>query len=416
MASVLFTDIVGFSRNPLEKQSDLLDSLQQIVRETQEYRRAEQAGSLIKLPTGDGMALVFFHDPVAPVRCALEIQNALKSHPELPLRTGVHTGPIYRQSDIKDNINVVGGGINLAQRVMDCGDAGHILLSRAVADVLEQLNDWPDYLKDLGFVEVKHGLQIQIFNIVRDGVGNPEIPSKLKALHRAASGSRKRLLPVWIGLGLLAIAAGTWLALRPTPAQTTLATSVPGAGATKRTLDYHVMLQKFRDDKPFGAAKQLPGEAGEIESGNGFHLVISAEEPGHLYVLHETLESKSAKPDFHIFFPSPKVRNGSSRLLKDDEIQIPESNDAYLKFDSQTGTEKTWIVWSLEQVPELEPLKEFATDKYVGVIDAAKATTLPQLLGKFQPEKLPETDSENKLTRLRSSSDVLVHFIKWEHY
>src|SRR5207244_4737644 len=125
---------------------------------------------LVKLPTGDGMALVFFTDPLAPVRCAVDIQKALKDHPAIQLRTGVHTGPIYRQADIKDNINVVGGGINLAQRVMDCGDAGHILVSRAVAEVLEQLNDWPQYLKNLGTFEVKHGVPLELFNVVREGV------------------------------------------------------------------------------------------------------------------------------------------------------------------------------------------------------------------------------------------------------
>ena len=213
MASVLFTDIVGFSRNSLEKQRMLLDHLQQIVRGTNEYQLAEKIGGLIKLPTGDGMALVFFHDPVAPVRCAVEIQNVLKAHPGLPLRTGIHTGPVYRQSDIKDNINVVGGGINIAQRVMDCGDAGHILVSRAVADVLEELDEWPPCVKDLGFVEVKHGLRIQIFNVTRDGAGNAELPGKCKAVLPMPTPPPpvpRSKLPLWVGLGVVVLAAGGW--------------------------------------------------------------------------------------------------------------------------------------------------------------------------------------------------------------
>src|SRR6266853_68017 len=148
MAAVLFMDIVRFSLNPLEKQTELLRTLQTIVRATEQFGKAQAAGDLISLPTGDGMALAFFHDLVAPVKCAIEIQTALRGHPELPLRMGVHTGPIFRHSDIKDNINVVGGGINIAQRVMDCGDAGHILVSRPVAEVLEQMTDWAASLHD----------------------------------------------------------------------------------------------------------------------------------------------------------------------------------------------------------------------------------------------------------------------------
>lgn len=425
MASVLFTDIVGFSRNPLERQSQLLDLLQQIVRETEEYKKAEQVGSLIKLPTGDGMALVFLHDPVAPVRCALEIQNALKAHPELPLRTGVHNGPIYRQSDIKDNVNVVGGGINLAQRVMDCGDAGHILLSRAVADVLEQLNEWPQYLKDLGFIEVKHGVKIQVYNMVRDGVGNPELPSKLNTLTREPPVPKKKWLPVGIGLVIVVAGAGAWFATRPNPAASKAVstdTSVPGksvreAATARRVLRYHVMLQEFRNNHVFGKPKRLPGESA-ISSGNGIKLVLSAAEPGHVYVLNEAAESTPEKPQFNIFSPSPTVRGGSSHVLKDDEIRIPENDDAYLQFDSQTGTEKTWVVWSADQIPELEALKKFATPEYKGEIkDLAQARMLPDLLQhKFPPEKFPETDTDNRMTVLLTSGNALVHLIKWEHY
>ena len=414
MASVLFTDIVGFSRNPLERQSELLDRLQQIVRGTKEYQLAERGGHLLKLPTGDGMALVFFQNPVAPVRCAIEIQNALKAHPELALRTGVHTGPIYRQSDIKDNINVVGGGINLAQRVMDCGDAGHILVSRSVAEVLEQLNDWTQYLKALGTFEVKHGVQIEIYNVVRDGAGREDPPSKLKALQKTAPAPSRRLLPVWVGIGVVVLAAAAWFALRPTPAPASLAVlSVPVVEAPQRTLRYHVLLQKFQGTQLVGAPKPLPGESA-IESGNGIKLVLSAEEPGNLYVLNEDPESTPAKPKFNIFFPSPKVRNGSSLLQKDDEIQIPQGPKGYLQFDLQSGTEKTWIVWSASEIPQLEALKKWATDEYRGEVkDLVQARALPELLRGFPAERPPKTD---KLTELSSSGKVLVHLIQWQHY
>jgi class 3 adenylate cyclase len=421
MASVLFTDIVGFSRNPLEKQISLLDHLQQIVRGTTEYQRAERAGTLIKLPTGDGMALVFFHDPVAPVRCAIEIQNVLKAHPALPLRTGVHTGPIYRQSDIKDNVNVVGGGINIAQRVMDCGDAGHILVSRAVAEVLEQLDEWPDCVKDLGYVEVKHGVKIQIYNVTRDGAGNPELPAKLQKIPAPPPAPPppvpKNLLPVWVGLGVVVLAAVAWLAIRAIPAPASIAAKTGSAvGAPLRKLRYHVMLQKYNGDVKVGTPARLPGEAA-IETGNGIRLVLSAGEPGYLYVLNEGAESTTDKPDFNIFFPSPARHGGSSHLEKDDEIRIPDADKDYLRFDSQKGTEKFWIVWSTEKIQELEDLKKWATTKDQGVVkDLAQARALPGLLHGYPAENPPVKDSVNKMTELRASGKILVHLINWEHY
>src|SRR5207244_3384006 len=144
----------------------------------------------LRLPSGDGMALVFFRDPVAPVRCAMQLSQALRDHPELKLRIGLHTGPVYRVRDINANTNVSGGGINLAQRVMDCGDAGHILVSRATADMLMQLGDWADALSDLGPCEVKHGNVLHLFNFCRQSVGNPQVPAKLQAPFKLGATAR----------------------------------------------------------------------------------------------------------------------------------------------------------------------------------------------------------------------------------
>jgi serine/threonine protein kinase len=180
MAYVLFMDLVSYSMLPMDLQSQRIQQLVEIVRGTAEYRRASDAKQIISLPTGDGMALVFFQNPVAPVQCAIEVARALKNHAELKLRMGVHTGPVYRIADINTNSNVAGGGINLAQRVMDVGDAGHILVSRTVADTLNQLSDWSKTLQDLGEAEVKHGVKVHVVNLVTSEVGNPEIPEKFK--------------------------------------------------------------------------------------------------------------------------------------------------------------------------------------------------------------------------------------------
>jgi serine/threonine protein kinase len=181
MASVLFLDIVSYSMQPMEKQSRLLTELQGIVRGTEDFKIANSCGNLISLPTGDGMAMVFFHDPIAPVRCAMEISEGLKQNPALQLRMGVHSGPIYRHADIKDELNVLGGGINIAQRVMDCGDAGHILVSKSVADVLAQLSGWNENLHDLGECQVKHGVTVHLYNVYTSENGNPALPAKLRA-------------------------------------------------------------------------------------------------------------------------------------------------------------------------------------------------------------------------------------------
>jgi eukaryotic-like serine/threonine-protein kinase len=187
IAHVLFTDIVGYSKLPMDQQEQLLTELQNAVRATAEFVRAEAADELIRLPTGDGMALVFFRDAEAPVRCALELSRTLRKHPDLKLRMGIHSGPVYRVADINANRNVAGGGINIAQRVMDCGDAGHILVSREVAEVLGQLSGWRPMLYDLGEVEVKHSVRIHVYNLYTDGDGNPELPKKISAQREAQS-------------------------------------------------------------------------------------------------------------------------------------------------------------------------------------------------------------------------------------
>jgi class 3 adenylate cyclase len=181
MAHVLFMDIVAYSRMPMDQQEESLRHLQDKVRGTSEFTRAQASNQLIRLPTGDGMALVFFDDPEAPVRCAFELARALRQEVSLQLRMGIHTGPVYRVADINANRNVAGGGINIAQRVMDCGDAGHILGSGTVAEVLSQVSTWNTTLHDLGEVEVKHGLRIHVYNLYTDEVGNKETPKKVSA-------------------------------------------------------------------------------------------------------------------------------------------------------------------------------------------------------------------------------------------
>jgi TolB-like protein/class 3 adenylate cyclase/Tfp pilus assembly protein PilF len=187
IAHVLFIDVVGFSKLLINDQSEILEQLNQLVRATPHFREAEAAGKLIRLSTGDGMALVFSNSAEAPVECALEISKALKRYPQIQLRMGVHSGPVNAVSDVNDRSNVTGAGINMAQRVMDCGDAGHILLSKHIAEDLEQYRQWQPRLHDLGECEVKHGVRVSVVNLYTDEVGNPEVPEKFKQ----TAGTRK---------------------------------------------------------------------------------------------------------------------------------------------------------------------------------------------------------------------------------
>src|SRR5437879_9894015 len=176
IAHVLFIDIVGYSKLSINEQRAAVDELTQIVRATEQFQKADASERLIKIATGDGMALVFYTSPEAPVRCAMELSRALKDHPRLRLRMGIHSGPVSGVVDVTGRTNLAGAGLNLAQRVMDCGDAGHILLSKHVAEDLEEYERWRPLLHDLGSCEVKHGVRVSVVNLYADQIGNAKLP------------------------------------------------------------------------------------------------------------------------------------------------------------------------------------------------------------------------------------------------
>jgi TolB-like protein/Tfp pilus assembly protein PilF len=199
LGHVLFIDIVGYSKLLINEQSEQLQKLKEIVRGTEQFRLAEAEGKLLRLPTGDGGALVFRSSPEAPVLCAMEIAKALKDYPKLRVRMGIHSGPVNEISDLNEQPNIAGAGINIAQRVMDCGDAGHILLSKHVADDLEQYAQWRPSLHELGECEVKHGARIGVVNFHNNGIGNPQVPKKFHALKK----QRTRLRSIAIAAAIL---------------------------------------------------------------------------------------------------------------------------------------------------------------------------------------------------------------------
>src|SRR5437870_5991647 len=203
IAHILFIDTVGYSKLSINDQRVVVDELTEVVRNSDQYQKAEAAGRLIKIPAGDGMALVFYTSPEAPAQCAVEISRLLKKHPRLQLRMGVHSGPVSGVIDVTGRANLAGAGLNMAQRVMAGGDAGHILVSKRVADDLGEYEHWRPLLHDLGSCEVKHGVRVSVVNLYADQVGNPKLPRKFQ------TAQKRRLRLRWAAMtaALLALAA-----------------------------------------------------------------------------------------------------------------------------------------------------------------------------------------------------------------
>src|SRR4030095_5271023 len=223
IAHVLFLDIVGYSKLSVNEQHARVHELNEIVRQSEQFRKAEAASRLLRIPTGDGMALVFYRSPEEPAQCAFEISRALKNNQRLQVRMGIHTGPVSGVVDVNERTNVAGAGINLAQRVTDCGDAGHILLSHHVAEDLAEYERWRPFLHDIGTFEVKHGVRVSVTNLYSDEVGNPKLPSKLQAVkkHRA----HVRWAQVAVGLVVLGAMVAAFMIVSRRP--TTPLTAIP---------------------------------------------------------------------------------------------------------------------------------------------------------------------------------------------
>src|SRR5438094_1476758 len=221
IAHVLFIDIVGYSKLSINDQHAAVEELNRIVRVSEQFQRAEAADRLIRIPTGDGMVLVFYTNPEAPAQCAVEISRALKEHPRLQLRMGIHSGPVSGVVDVNERANLAGAGINMAKRVMDCGDAGHILLSKHVAEDLEEYEKWRPFLHDLGTCEAKHGVRVSVVNLYDDQFGNAKLPRKFETVQKRRA--RVRWAEVAVALLVLAAIIAAFGLVLPRPARLGLA-------------------------------------------------------------------------------------------------------------------------------------------------------------------------------------------------
>jgi serine/threonine-protein kinase len=258
IAHVLFIDVVGYSKLLVNEQREVVDQLTRVVRKTPQFRKSEAAGKLIRIPVGDGMALAFFETPEEPVQCAMELARALKNHPRIRLRMGVHSGPVDQVKDVNDRLNVAGAGMNMAQRVMDCGDAGHILLSKRVADDLAQDSLWHPHLHGLGEIEVKHGAKLGIVNLYTEELGNPDVPQKFRELgsnretpgfETAAKPGKGRLAVIAVAViffAALAVGVLSWLR-RGAPALSGVATPAPAAANLPAVPEKSIAVLPFQN-------------------------------------------------------------------------------------------------------------------------------------------------------------------------
>ena len=276
---VLLIDIVGYSKLLINEQRERLQALNETVRSTAQFQSSDASRMLVRFPTGDGMALIFRDSMEAPVRCALETSQALRSHPEIQVRMGIHSGPVSEVADVNERANIAGAGINIAQRVLDCGDTGHILLSKRVAEDLGQYRHWQPYLHQLGECEVKHGVKIDIVNLYTDEVGNPLTPEKFKARKKgeratkvmpAASRSTKRTLMAAAIILFVALSVGLFLlAHRSRPSESKVASNGPGVLANDKSIAVlpFVDLSQAHDQEYFcdGISEEILDTLAKIE-------------------------------------------------------------------------------------------------------------------------------------------------------
>ncbi len=414
-AHVLCLDIVSYSKLLIDEQPMRLYDLQEIIRETQEFARAQAANQLMRLPTGDGMALVFFGDPEAPVRCAMEICRALEAHKDIKLRMGIHSGMVYRMADINTNMNVSGGGINLAQRVMDCGDAGHILVSQRVAGDLEQLSRWSNSLHDLGEAEVKDGVRVHVYNLHSDGLGNPEVPSRLRRISpsffaKHASVIRGAALVLALAIGLLLLALNYW-PKSPEVANPSTNTAAAAAGK-EQALAYWLTVQKTQNGKDVGSPIESTGSL-LFENGWKFRLNLRSMQSGFFYLLNVG-PGQDGREEYNVLYPTAENNNGDPFIAAN---QIRQTK--WYFFVERPGVEKLWLIWSDQPLSELDSIFQQAVQSKKDPGEIRDPEQIERVKGYLTshgttPPEVVADESKN-LTTVKGRGETLVSVVELYH-
>jgi serine/threonine protein kinase len=404
IAHVLFLDIVGYSLLSMADQKEYGRMIKDIVRQAPHFVEAEKRSELITIPTGDGLALVFFGDPTCAAESAMEIARAVGLLKRFQLRIGLHTGPVYRVQDINKNRNVSGGGINIAQRVMDAGDPGHILVSGGLAEMLSEVGGWKGWLTDLGEHPLKHEVPLRFFNLCSGDVGNPAWPSKWK------KPARLRLRTIGLLALLLVAAAGVGAYLKSKPSS---APVLPKVTSANLDLRYFITVQRSRLGKkppatPIRLAKEMI-----FREDDEIAITVNAPAPGFLYILNDG-PLPDGTPSINVIYPAP---GATARIAAGEAIRIPKSD--WIGLDAASGTEKVYLAWSANSVFEFEAAKnrtDSLTNGGVVIRDPDQLTALRGVLSRYligNPQISKDEDS--KTTFLTSTKDVLVHLIRLEH-
>ena len=402
-------DIVGSTKYFTDEQRAMVESLQGKVRATSEYQKATAKNELISLPTGDGMALVFLSEVEAPLRCAIELAGLLKADTAFMLRMGIHSGLVYIVEDINGQRNASGAGINRAQRVMDCGDENHILLSDAAADVLRQLRQWSGGLHDIGECKVKDGYY-HVWSYYDGQVGSAVLPRKSKRLSQ-----RRRMLGTAAGAAIVALSAvAAFVEFRPKgiPASPQTIQPVAVAKSTyavkEQSLTYSVAV------KPPNGTEHIYAKEMLFPAHYGVKFRFQAAQPGFLYLITEGPPTAHGR-DWHWLFPYPGYRDGSGALEAGETVSAPAQPDQYYEMDEKSGKELIFVIWSDRQLPELETMKTavFNGNTHQGALTRDQAETADAFLKNHASEvqAIPGDSS----TTLRAQGSILIRSIALEH-
>lgn len=412
-AHVLFMDIVGYSKLLIDEQTRQLQKLREIVLSTNECSRVHRAQDLIRLPTGDGLALVFFTDPEAPVRAAVEVSRLLKQNPEIKMRMGIHSGFVNRIADINNKMNVAGIGINIAQRVMDCGDAGHILLSKRVADDLVQLARWSDHLADLGDAEVKHGVIVHLFNLRGSDFGNPDVPAKLQKVLPKPRSYKKAAAAAAVILAVVGLVAGLWY--RKTIATTSNANNSNNSAIVspkvnpERALVYWLLMQRVHNDKAIG--EPIPS-AGDVKYQKDWALQFNLQptEPGALYLLNVG-RAKDGSEKFNILYPIPAQGKINPNLAADQTAQT-----SWLQFMDESPEEKFWIIWSTKSLPDVNAVFGSAAENRGVITNPDQIARIRSYINLYDRSKLNiEMDKAKQQTSIKGHGEIVVALLELTH-
>jgi serine/threonine protein kinase len=404
MAHVLFMDIVGYSKLPSDDQTKIYKQLQQIISAAETFQRAKAGRQIISRSTGDGMALVFFSGPKAPVECAIEIARSVRKLPEVKLRMGINSGPVYRVRDANQMEDVAGAGINMAQRVMDWGDADHILLSKSVADVLNELGDWRSRIHDLGERKVKHGARLHLYNLQFGDIGNPRLPEKIRNLRKSL------FVTMTIGLIALLLAAAAVWSVRGGKAPDNNPPSKVNSGnvvsaEAERVLAYSFIVQKFQGERMVGGPQHLADATISFEPKYQVKVNVATSQPGYLYVLNEP-----SAAGYRILYPSDTDKGKGTPT----RIVVPEREDRWFQFDNRAGTETLWLVWSENPVSELESVKEFAIPGKGEIRDSNQSRAIKEMLARYSNPR-PSKETDEKETTLKWQGNAIAYPLSLHH-